>query len=331
MARKAYFDFLDLPPELREFVYTFTFDTCLASAVEKLSHPRGPNSALLATCKLIHSEGGPTYARAAKLHRVRRKALLDRIARELLLLPSLRSSYDNRQVSLGIKFKRQIERSVGFELQDRRDRGHYYVSCRHARKYTASFTEACNECQKMYSLAAWYTLHPDQAPRLLKRDGTARLTAFGDKAKRYTWSHLGRPYPSWKRFQSPRVFGQHWWAHELDRQRHVEKRCQVRKQAVEEYWRARGERPVVWRCVNEGIDEQTLSVIEKRIAGEEVKSFEEFSKEWVHGGVEWRGEYRRQAKEWEAAARAMVRCDRRSCYLQSSDQRAGLQDTAAAE
>ena len=69
--------------------------------------------------------------------------------------------------------------------------------------------QACFLCQKWFTLAAWYVLHPDHMPQLLRDEDLRSLTDFGMEAAVY--ARLNQPLTPPAPWRCSTKFAVEWW------------------------------------------------------------------------------------------------------------------------
>lgn len=68
---------MELPPELRELIYEWTFHAPDVGREQDLTSPHTPDKSLLLTCKTLHSEAWKIYRRAYRRFWIESKLRLD--------------------------------------------------------------------------------------------------------------------------------------------------------------------------------------------------------------------------------------------------------------
>ncbi|KAK5123628.1 hypothetical protein LTR85_002666 [Meristemomyces frigidus] len=248
------FDFMGLPAELREAIYSYTFSLCLDSSFEVLAHAQGPDAGLLATSSFIRKEGEPTYLKAAIEHEARRRALLERFTVE----PPIPQHPDDKAVAHAI--------GLG---------GTEYLAL------------AISYASQRFGPQA---PHSSETPQFFEIDGSGSLTDFGLEVQAYceAWDALDEK----DSFSRQATYALDWWRLEFNKQGMIDIRCRVRKAAVEQALGMRAETVHTAFTVAEHHEEYVTSIEKTTCDG--MEAFEVFNQEWYGGCLDWRKEYDRR-------------------------------------
>ena len=192
-------------------MYHSAFITHSQMPVDILSYA-GPDPSFHSISKFVHKESETAFDDAMLLHRQRQGELLADV------------TIDIRAANANSRFCTQAHSA---EIAGDLIEYDGYVNCPHKAdpiiqsETVARLSLACRQCRKMYTLAAYFTFHPEEVCQLLTDDSSSRLTSFGVEAQRYCQADETELRETW--WESAR-FGKDWWRLELGKQGYIDAR-----------------------------------------------------------------------------------------------------------
>jgi len=264
--------FLDLPAELRVEIYDHVFAG--TQAIDLLLC-RGPNNALRATCKFIHAESVNSYENASKRHPSYRADLVDNLITKYEEAVSPHRS---------IVFWPPICRAATL-LRSIND--HCLHACAKDGCYMCDDKahRNCFDCGRNVAVALWCYDNPGDTPALVwKGFGGKKLTPLGQ------FIEDCRPV-AYRRIQNrvDQSKVDRWWQRELDMQRAIDYRCELRRTIVEEFW-ARS------RAQSADFTTDNITACEEKDAGM-VDYKRIVSMHGEEGFLDWEPEYERRVRD----------------------------------
>jgi len=270
---------LGLPAELRLAIYDQVFNH---SRTIDLLLRDAPNTALRATCKFIYAESAASYNKAVRRYPDNRADLVEELITKYETTPASsphRSIVFNPPISRAATLLRSVN-----------------SHCLHACAKDGCFMcedkahKACFDCGRNVAVALWCYDNPRDTPALVVRGHQGeKLTPLGE------FVLANRPVAQRRiknRVDQSKV--DRWWQRELDVQRAIEYRCELRRTTVEAYWAASTSLPFQADVIA-AMEEQDGGMAEfNRVAslhGEE-------------GFLDWEPEYERRAAQRVIAAAA---------------------------
>lgn len=264
--------FLDLPAELRVEIYGHVF---AESRPIDLLLRKGPNNALRATCKFIYAESVNSYENATTRRPSYRADLVD----------DLITKYEEAvSPHRSIVFWPPICRAATL-LRSIND--HCLHACAKDGCYMCDDKahRQCFDCGRNVAVALWCYDNPDDTPALVRKGfGGKELTPLGQFIENC------RPV-AYRRIQNrvDQSKVDRWWQRELDMQRAIDYRCDLRRRVVDEFWSRSDARSADFTADSIFAREETdAGMVEYRrivnMYGEE-------------GFLDWEPEYERRVRE----------------------------------
>lgn len=299
---KQHFDFFGLPPELRMVVYEYY---CAANTTTDygLLFEDSPPNALVKTSKNVYQEGICIYKAAQQSHAHDQDQLFTAITSALhtyidvpIVLPVVGGGYIPIVMRMP-KHPTALAAAQGlFEHGD--------VSCPYDHSqplwrgscgcdFPRALDTACSTCVHFLRVALYLTAFPRRVFYLLENDGSGELNAHGRQVAQYIEAHAIEPRAE---FTCVRAYAVDFLRLELDKQEFIELRCNVRFDAVREFYRNHEQ----WSAA---FEEGRIHSIEMELMWPKLKAFEDFERQYAEGELEWRDMYERRAEitreKWE--------------------------------
>ena len=149
---------------------------------------------------------------------------------------------------------------------------------------TAPLVLDCQIWPRLLQSAVFFSLWGSQYPRLLSEDFHGGLNDLGAEMQA---DFQALPFNSTSDFHCARNFGIDFWRLELDKQEFIDLRCNIRFDAVMDYY-YRSEQLFV------SFSEGNVCRIEEEMMEAELRSFEHFQDNHLYEELEWRDEYTRR-------------------------------------
>ena len=290
----AQFDLLRLPAELRTIIYEFYFTSDSLTDLHLIIHPT-PDSNLLATSKGTHKEALLTYENARRQYQSRREqvwqTLIDKLKSKLRVVFTQFGivDHDVRRLRTAVSAAENIK--VGRRIVSAAPQSH-----RHGRApwrcdcdFTAPLHQKCRICSYLLLLAVYFSAFSEQLPSLLSEHFHGGLSEMGAEIHSYLQA---LPYDFVADFHCARDFGVDFWRFELDKQEFIDLRCNIRFDAVKEFY-------YKYDCLESEFNEIDIYGIEKEMMWPELKAYEDFEVKCVFRKLQWEDEYERRAAKMQ--------------------------------
>lgn len=263
--------------------------------IQALGNDKPNTHALRVTCRTISNDTARTWSMAMSTFRQTRKKLLQDFQRTIRAKSDYANSHvANRYTALGFGLM-AVDADERFCKHD--------CGCYDKKQYCCADVdhEDCFQCGRWNALAILFDLNPTFAKShmlpLVADDNSGMSTVLGRLIGNYA-ERLPQPgadrYPELtSRYPTGfEAVGATWWLFELRLQKEIDKRCRVRRCAVEKFYQSSGQR----------IREVYVENIERRHWRRELEKFEKFEQEVVlapeelegRNTLDWKTEYKRR-------------------------------------
>jgi hypothetical protein len=269
------FDLLGLPAELRTLIYEYYFTSDSVTSLRLAICPT-PDTDLLATSKFIHNEASLIYDKARQEYQSQRAQVWQSLTDELDL--KLGSHLLAAMVGLAPRGHRLCRLRTAASVAKDFNIGRAIIcsdpqSHRHGQipggcdcDLPAPLVLHCQTCPYLLRSAVYFSVFSEQYPRLLSEYFHGGLNDVGaDMQAQSQALH----FDSTADFHCARNFGIDFWRLELDKPEFIDLRCNIRFDAVMDYYY----RSECWFCP---FSERNIRSVEEEMMEAELKCFEDF-------------------------------------------------------